>query len=105
MEEAMKTRKIPQIDSVEELARYWDTHDLTEFEDHLEEVSEPVFARKRDAFVRIPLSRREVEAVQQLAKARGVAHVALLQEWVREKLRESARSLRWHRTGRQPARH
>lgn len=100
----MKARKIPQIDSVEELARFWDTHDLTEFEDHLEEVPEPVFERKRDTFVRIPLHRREVEAVQQLAKAKGVAQVALLQEWVREKLREFARSLRLHRTGRQAAR-
>jgi hypothetical protein len=35
--------KIPETDSVEELARFWDTHDLTDFEDELEEVSEPVF--------------------------------------------------------------
>jgi hypothetical protein len=35
--------KIPQIDSVAELARFWDTHDLAEFENELEEVSDRVF--------------------------------------------------------------
>jgi hypothetical protein len=29
----MKTPKIPHSDSIEALARFWDTHDLTDFED------------------------------------------------------------------------
>lgn len=33
----MKRLKLPQIDSIEELAQFWDTHDLTEFEEELEE--------------------------------------------------------------------
>jgi hypothetical protein len=32
-------------DSIHELAQFWDTHDLTDFEDELEEVTEPVFER------------------------------------------------------------
>ena len=32
--------KIPRLDSITELARFWDTHDLTDFEDELEEVKE-----------------------------------------------------------------
>ena len=43
----MKREKLPQIDSIEELAHFWDTHDLTTFEDDLEEVVEPVFEEKR----------------------------------------------------------
>lgn len=42
----MKSPKIPQIpqtDSIEELARFWDTHDLTDFEAQLEEVTVPIF--------------------------------------------------------------
>lgn len=35
--------KIPQTDSIQELAHFWDTHGLTDFEDELEEVREPVF--------------------------------------------------------------
>ena len=29
--------------SIQELAHFWDTHDLTDFDDQLEEVKEPVF--------------------------------------------------------------
>ena len=42
----MKRRKLPNTDSAEELARFWGTHDVTDFEDELEEVTEPVFACK-----------------------------------------------------------
>lgn len=37
--------KLPRSDSIEELARFWDSHDVTEFEDELVDVGEPVFVR------------------------------------------------------------
>ena len=43
----MKTPKIPHTDSLAELARFWDTHDLTDFEDELEEVPESVFEDRK----------------------------------------------------------
>lgn len=42
-----KTR-LPATDSVRELASFWDTHDLTDFDNQLEVVAEPVFERKRE---------------------------------------------------------
>ena len=85
----MKGRKLPQIDSIEELARFWDTHDLMEFEEELEEVTEPVFERKPDTVVPLHLQPQELEAVKRVAQARGVAEAALLREWVLEKLHDS----------------
>jgi hypothetical protein len=35
--------EIPGIDSIERLAQFWGVRDLTDFEDELEEVEEPVF--------------------------------------------------------------
>lgn len=43
----MNKKEIPQTDSIQELAHFWDTHDVTDFEDQLEEVKEPVFEQKR----------------------------------------------------------
>ena len=43
MELGMNRKNIPKTDSIQELADFWDTHDLTDFEDELEEVDEPVF--------------------------------------------------------------
>lgn len=45
----MKSKtQVPTTDSVRELASFWDTHDLTDFEDELEEATGPVFERKRE---------------------------------------------------------
>jgi len=89
MEKAMKARKIPETDSIEELARFWDTHDLTDFQDQLEDVPEPAFERKPETVIPVRLRRQEVEAVKRVAKTRGVRETALLRQWVREKLREA----------------
>ncbi len=85
----MNTPKIPHTDSIAELARFWDTHDLTDFEDELEEVPESVFERRGEETVTIRLPTAEVEAVKRLAKAKGVGHTALIQEWVHEKLQHA----------------
>jgi predicted DNA binding CopG/RHH family protein len=89
MERTMKARKIPKTDSIGELARFWDTHDLADFEDQLEDVTEPVFERKRETVIPVRLRRHEVEAVKRVAKTRGVREAALLWQWVREKLQDA----------------
>ena len=80
----MKKQDIPNTDSIEELARFWDTHDLTEFEDQLEEVREPVFERGRE--VRIPLEPDTIQAVRKIAVAEGVTASEIFRRWVLEKL-------------------
>ena len=37
----MTKRKLPRTDSIQELAKFWDRHDLTDFQDELEEIAEP----------------------------------------------------------------
>lgn len=80
----MNTPKLPQTDSINELAHFWDTHDLTEFTDELTEVSEPVF--ERDEAITLHLQSNEAKVVRQLAKSKGVADTELIHEWVREKI-------------------
>ena len=80
----MKRPQMPQTDSIEELVRFWDTHDLTEFEDELEKVLEPVF--ERDTAVTIHLQPEEAVVVKRLANSRRVSASDLIYQWVREKL-------------------
>jgi len=82
----MKGPTIPKTDSIEELARFWDSHELTEFEDQLEEVKEPVFGRRLGGAMVLHLKPEEVRAVREIAQARGVEQSDLLREWVLEKL-------------------
>ena len=89
MGEAMKGKTIPGTDSIEELARFWDSHDVTEFEDQLEEVREPVFLEQPGVKVSIRLSPEELESLRDIANERGIEAAALLREWVLEKLHGS----------------
>jgi predicted DNA binding CopG/RHH family protein len=90
MEGPMKKPKMPETDSIQKLAEFWDTHDLTDFEDELEEVAKPVFVRH--AAIKVPLESREVEAIEQMAQAKGVSREELIRAWVLEKLTRGNKS-------------
>src|SRR5262249_48674622 len=68
VEKAMKARKIPSTDSIEELARFWDRHDLTDFEDQLEEVTAPVFTRRSTTAAMVRLRPHEAKEINRVAK-------------------------------------
>ncbi len=87
----MNRTKIPQTDSIEELARFWDTHDLTDLADELEEVNESVFEPQTEVTIR--LEPQDASAVTELAKSRGVSQANLIQEWVVERIQASASSM------------
>jgi hypothetical protein len=79
--------KIPTTDSIQELATFWQRHDVTDFEDDLEEVHQPVF--QRASVVGVPLSGDERQAVRDAAASRGLDEAALIHEWVKERLRHA----------------
>jgi len=79
--------KIPTTDSIQELATFWQRHDVTDFEDDLEEVPRPVF--QRAYVVGVPLSGDEHQAVRDAAASRGLDEAALIHEWVKEGLRHA----------------
>jgi predicted DNA binding CopG/RHH family protein len=88
MEEPMNTNKIPQTDSIQELAEFWDAHDLTDFEAELQEVADPVFERETE--VRIHLPSKEAETLRNLAQSQGVDSAVLIREWVLERVKPTA---------------
>jgi hypothetical protein len=83
----MKTARLLHTDSIKELARFWDTHDLTDFEDQVEEVTEPVFERR--TVIPLNLESAEAKAVRKIARTKGVPEAELIRSWVREKIRAS----------------
>lgn len=80
----MKSDKIPDTDSIQELAQFWDTHDLTQFEDELEEVTEPIF--EREAVVEVHLPSKEAAAIEMMAKSQGIDSAALIREWILQRV-------------------
>lgn len=96
----MKKPKLPQTDSIQKLAEFWDAHDLTDFEDELQEVKEPIFARarvtarskaagamgKRAGAISVPLKTPEAQAVKRMARSKGVSPQQLVRGWVLQKI-------------------
>jgi hypothetical protein len=91
MEKTIKRRKLPGTDSIEELAKFWDTHDLTDFEQDMEEVSEPVFVRAKGASLNVVLPPADARRLKGIARSMGVKETTVLRKWIVEKLRGSRR--------------
>ena len=89
MEKSIRATKLPNTDSIQELAKFWDNHDLTDFEQALEEVGEPVFVRSKGASLSVELPPQELLRVRRLAKSRGVNETAMVREWILERLHQS----------------
>jgi predicted DNA binding CopG/RHH family protein len=77
-------KNLPKTDSIQKLAEFWDTHDLTDFEDQLQQVAKPVFVRKPT--IKIALDATELKVVDQLAQAKGVTRETLVRTWVQQHL-------------------
>lgn len=83
----MSGKQIPRTDSIQELARFRDSHDLTDFTDQLEEVTEPVF--QRQVVVKVPLPADDLKVLKKLAKVQAVRYTDLIRTSVLEKVRAS----------------
>jgi hypothetical protein len=81
-----KKDPIPVTDSIKEIAEFWQTHDSTDYEDEMEEVTDLIFEKRPRTIFRIRLDPQEAEEVEKRAKAKGIAESALVKEWVLEKL-------------------
>ena len=92
MEKTIKKHGIPNTDSIEELAKFWDAHDLTDFKEELEEVAEPVFVRAKGTSLSIDLQLTEARHLKKIARSKGVKETTVLRQWIIERLHEPSRS-------------
>ena len=77
---------IPQTDSIAELARFWDAHDLSELEGELEEARTPVFEPRSKNVLRVTLPAEVAAAQPRAAQSRSAGDTELVREWLSEKL-------------------
>jgi hypothetical protein len=77
--------KLPKTDSIQELAEFWQSHDVTDAGDELVEVPSP-FVRDSVLPIAVPLSSAERQALRKLAASKGVPEASLVHEWVAERL-------------------
>ena len=79
--------RIPDFQSREEEAEFWDTHDLTEFLDETEPVTLNVSPNLRSVFS-LRLDGEDQEELARQAKEIGVGPSTLARMWIKERLKQ-----------------
>ncbi|NIR52442.1 hypothetical protein GWO43_27830 [candidate division KSB1 bacterium] len=81
-----KRSKLPEIQSLEELADFWDEHQLTDFYEEFVEVPDVNVNIEGRTYVHV--TTKMYEALSQIAEKKGVGVEQLIRLWVEEKIAE-----------------
>lgn len=93
-ERKRKVDPIPEdFETLEAAAEFWDTHDLTDYLDQSRPVKDLVFQIERRHFV-VQLDSDLVEPLSAKARRNGTTSQALVNRWIRERLRSKPRQIR-----------
>jgi CopG antitoxin of type II toxin-antitoxin system len=91
MNDASTRDPIPEFDTLEEIAQFWDTHSTADYEDLTHPVHFDVKLRKGAVQSQtVTLVPELGETLQVLASARGVSLETLVNVWLTEKVLEMA---------------
>lgn len=92
-ENKMTKDPLPEtFDTLEEMAEFWDTHDLTDYEEYLTPVEATISAHPKHHYV-VTLSDTLETLLRQVQQTEGVSLNTLVNLWVQEKLQQYATSL------------
>lgn len=85
-----KKSRIPKFKTYEEEAKFWDTHNVTDFEDETEDV-DIVFEldKPRDETLIVRLQKNFKEKLEKVARSKGLNVSTLARMWLMEKLQSS----------------
>lgn len=88
----LKKSRIPKFKTYAEEASFWDTHDITDFEDETEDV-EIVFElnKPRDETIVLRVQKEVKEKLDKFARSSGLNLSTLSRMWLMEKLQENLR--------------
>jgi hypothetical protein len=91
MDDAKTRDPIPQFETLNDIAEFWDAHSTADYEDSTHEVHFDVkLGRPSEASQMITLLPELSETLQALAQARGVSVETLINVWLTEKILELA---------------
>ena len=82
--------KIPKFRNEAEEARFWDTHDSTEFLEDFKPARLTFARRKPKVLVSVRLGKSEVALMRKLAAQKGLGFGPMTRMWLTEKLLEEA---------------
>mgnify|MGYP001577981876 CR=1 FL=1 len=85
MTNSRKKNNIPKFKNKEDEARFWDTHDTTDFENEFKPVNAR-FAKNLSQGISIRLDAQTLKILHAKAKAKGIDSTTLARMWILEHL-------------------
>jgi predicted DNA binding CopG/RHH family protein len=93
-------KRIPKFKSEKEEARFWDTHDLSQYWDQLEEVDEmielaPELAKRiqermKKRMLAIRLEEWQIARTKEIAQKKGLPYQQLMRQWISKGIRQES---------------
>lgn len=88
-----KQINIPEFDTLQEMAEFWDTHDITDFENQLVEVKEPIFKNLRSRIISVTLDADHYEMLQNIAVHENQDTISLVRRWLTQLIEEKQQNM------------
>ena len=88
-----KKMKIPEFKTIEEMATFWDSHDITDFEDQLIEVKEPIFEKMESRIISLMLGSDQYDKLKKIADQKKLNTISLVNEWVTKQIEQESNHL------------
>lgn len=87
-----KGKKLPEMNSTTDLVSFFETHDMGEYWEQMPEAGFEINIKRRKHL--IALEEDVATKVTQLAKVKNVSSEALINTWLKEKLRKASAALK-----------
>ncbi|RJQ30932.1 MAG: hypothetical protein C4562_07285 [Actinobacteria bacterium] len=86
------SKKLPDFNKMthEQIADFWDTHEVTDYLDQLEVVKEPYVDKRPMKQISIRFDEKTIAKIKKTASKKGIAYQTLIRMWVNEKLNKEA---------------
>lgn len=85
-----KKMKIPEFKTIEEMATFWDSHDITDFEDQLIEVKEPIFEKMKSRIISFMLDSEQYDKLKKIADQKKLNTISLVNQWVTKQIEDES---------------
>lgn len=79
-------KRIPEFGSDEEEARFWETHDLSDYWNDVEPATDVYFERPKKQMVTLRLDRPLIQRIKATAIKKGIPYSTLIRMWLVERV-------------------
>lgn len=80
--------RLPRFKSVEEEAKFWETHSFADYWDEFERVREPAFVKPQKRVISLRLDAQTVDLLAAVAHEKQIPYTTLVRMWITERLKE-----------------